>query len=69
VTDGLDPNDWAARFLIAYAVIEADASRSDAQRQTFVAQWFRAAMQAAAISAEAGWMEMARRRDADGADG
>jgi len=36
VSDGIDPDDWAARFLIAYAVIEADASRSDAQRQTFV---------------------------------
>ena len=59
----LDPNAWAARFLAAYTVVDANASRSDAQRQTFVAQWFRAAMQAATISAEAGWMELARRRD------
>jgi hypothetical protein len=65
VSDDLDPNDWAARFLIAYAVIEVDASRSDAWRQTFVAQGFRSAMQAAAISAEAGWMEVAKRRDQD----
>lgn len=42
---GADPERWAAHFLLAYAV--ADSVRTDADRQAFVAQWFRAAMDAA----------------------
>ena len=43
----LDPDAWARNFLAAYAIVDADAVRTDAQRQMFVAGWFRAAMQAA----------------------
>ena len=63
MTDDLDPDAWAARFIAAYTVVDADASRSDAWRQAFVAGWFRSAMQAAASKAEAAWVEVAARRD------
>jgi len=50
--DDLDPDAWARNFLAAYAIVDADAVRTDAQRQMFVAGWFRAAMQAAIAEAE-----------------
>jgi hypothetical protein len=52
VNDDLDPDAWARNFLAAYAIVDADAVRTDAQRQMFVAGWFRAAMQAAIAEAE-----------------
>ena len=42
---GTDPEKWAAAFLDAYA--QAEGVRTDADRQAFVAQWFRDAMDAA----------------------
>jgi hypothetical protein len=36
---GADPEKWAAEFLAAYA--QADGVRTDADRQAFVAAWFR----------------------------
>lgn len=36
---GTDPERWAAAFLGAYA--QAEGVRTDADRQAFVAQWFR----------------------------
>lgn len=36
---GIDPDKWAAAFLDAYA--KTDGVRTDADRQAFVAQWFR----------------------------
>ena len=35
---GIDPEQWAQRFLAAYAA--TDAVRSDADRLEFVTQWF-----------------------------
>ena len=43
---GVDPEKWAEQFLQAYA--QADAVRTDADRQAFVAHWFADAMDAAA---------------------
>jgi hypothetical protein len=65
---GIDPERWAEQFLLAFRA-GVPGMNSAAERQAFVAAFFRDAMQAAAATAEAGWMEMARRRDADGADG
>jgi hypothetical protein len=36
---GADPEKWAAAFLAAYA--KAEGVRTDADRQAFVAAWFR----------------------------
>ena len=63
---GLDPERWAERFLAAYAI--ADGINTPADRQAFVADWFRSAMKAAAATAEAAWVEVAARRDQDEAD-
>jgi hypothetical protein len=65
---GLDPERWAERFLLAFRA-GMPGLNSAADRQAFVADWFRSAMQAAAATSEEGWMELARRRDADEADG
>jgi hypothetical protein len=46
---GADPDKWAAAFLAAYA--QADGVRTDADRQAFVASWFRDAMDAAVKAA------------------
>jgi hypothetical protein len=62
---GLDPARWAEQFLAAYARAEPLFGASAAERQAFVADWFRSAMKAAAATAEAGWMEVAKRRDQD----
>jgi hypothetical protein len=62
---GIDPERWAEQFLQAYAM--ADAVRTDADRQAFVAGWFRSAMQEAAGKAEAAWVALAARRDTDAA--
>ena len=64
---GLDPERWAERFLAAYAI--ADGIQTPAERQAFVADWFRSAMKAAAATAEDAWMEVAKRRDQDVAGG
>jgi len=63
--DDLDPDRWARRFLDAYAMVDADAVRTDHQRQVFVAGWFRSAMQAAITKAESAWMKLAAQRDQD----
>jgi hypothetical protein len=65
---GVDPNLWAQQFLAAYAM--ADAVRTDADRQAFVAHWFADAMDAAAGVAERYRFDLARgmeeaRRDRD----
>jgi len=60
---GVDPERWAREFLRAYAM--ADAVRTDADRQAFVAHWFADAMQEAAGKAEAALVEVAARRDRD----
>ena len=62
---GVDPEKWAEQFLAAYA--QADAVRTDADRQAFVAGWFRDAMREAAGKAEAAWVALAARRDRDAA--
>ena len=46
---GHDPDKWAAAFLGAYA--QSDGVRTDADRQAFVAAWFRDAMDAAVKAA------------------
>jgi hypothetical protein len=46
---GADPAKWAAQFLAAYAT--AEGVRTDADRQAFVTDWFRDAMNAAAHDA------------------
>ena len=60
---GVDPEKWAEQFLRAYA--QVDAVRTDADRQAFVAGWFKSAMAEAAGKAEAAWVEVAARRDRD----
>lgn len=65
---GVDPERWAAQFLLAYA--QVDAVRTDADRQAFVAHWFADAMDAAAGVAERYRFDLARgmeeaRRDRD----
>ena len=65
---GVDPEKWAEQFLQAYA--QADAVRTDADRQAFVAHWFADAMDAAAGVAERYRFDLARgteeaRRDRD----
>jgi hypothetical protein len=62
---GVDPERWAAQFLLAYA--QADAVRTDADRLAFVTGWFKSAMQEAAGKAEAAWVALAARRDRDAA--
>ncbi len=67
---GTDPEKWAEQFLQAYA--QADAVRTDADRQAFVAHWFADAMDAAAGVAERYRFDLARgmeeaRRDRDAA--
>ena len=64
---GLDPERWAEQFLLAFRA-GVPGLNSDAERQAFVADWFRSAMQAAASTAEDAWMEVARRRDMDVVD-
>jgi len=61
---GLDPERWAERFLLAFRA-GMPGLNSDAERQAFVADWFRSAMKAAAATAEAAWVEVAARRDQD----
>ena len=46
---GADPAKWAREFLAAYA--QAEGVRTDADRQAFVTDWFRDAMNAAAHDA------------------
>jgi len=65
---GIDPERWAEQFLAAFRA-GMPGMNSPAERQAFVANWFRDAMQAAAATAEGAWMEVAKRRDQDEADG
>jgi hypothetical protein len=64
---GIDPERWAEQFLAAFA--NSDGVKTQADRLAFVTAFFRDAMQAGAATAEAGWMEVAKRRDQDEADG
>jgi hypothetical protein len=64
---GIDPARWAEGFLASYT--NADGINTPADRQAFVADWFRSAMKAAAAKAEDAWMEVAKRRDQDVAGG
>ena len=43
---GVDPEKWAARFLVAYGEAALMSTRAD--RLAFVTAWFRDAMEAAA---------------------
>ena len=45
---GTDPQKWAREFLVAYEAAPYDAVRTAADREAFVTQWFRDAMNAAA---------------------
>ena len=68
---GVDPERWAEQFLRAYAM--ADAVRTDADRQAFVAHWFADAMDAEAGVAERYRFDLASgmeesRRDRDATD-
>ena len=65
---GIDPERWAEQFLLAFRA-GMPGLNSDAERQAFVADWFRSAMKAAAATAEAAWVEVAARRDQDVAGG
>lgn len=46
---GVDPEKWAEHFIATYS--DADGLRTDADRQAFVAAWFRDAMEAAVKAA------------------
>ena len=48
---GTDPQKWAREFLVAYEAAPYDAVRTAADREAFVTQWFRDAMNAAAHDA------------------
>ena len=45
---GTDPQLWAREFLVAYEAAPYDAVRTAADREAFVTQWFRDAMNAVA---------------------
>ena len=48
---GTDPQKWAREFLVAYAAAHYDAVKTQDDREAFVTQWFRDAMNAAGNAA------------------